>query len=241
MTSSISGAKSSVDEIRARFDSDVERFSNLSTGQTATIDAAECMDLVATAAAAATRKISAVLDLGCGAGNYSLKLRERAPDAAFTLVDLSEPMLARAQERLAPSPTTLIQRDLRELDWNEPRFDVILAAAVLHHLRTPAEWANTFQKFHRWLRPGGSVWIFDLVSHENEAVQALLWTRYGRYLEGIGGPNYREKVFAYIDREDTPTPLTAQLEWLRAAGFAQIDVLHKNASFAAFGAVKTAH
>lgn len=233
--------KSSVDEIRARFDQDVDRFSNLSTGQTATVDAAECMDLVATAAAAATSQISAVLDVGCGAGNYSLKLRERAPKAAFTLVDLSEPMLARARERLAPSPTTLLQQDVRELDWTEPRFDVILTAAVLHHLRTPAEWTTTFQKFYRWLRPGGSIWIFDLVSHENKAVQAMMWTRYGKYLEDIGGPNYRENVFAYIDREDTPTPLTSQLEWLRAAGFSQIDVLHKNASFAAFGAIKMAH
>ena len=31
--------KSTVDEIRERFDNDVERFSNLATGQSATIDA----------------------------------------------------------------------------------------------------------------------------------------------------------------------------------------------------------
>jgi tRNA (cmo5U34)-methyltransferase len=31
--------KSSLDEIKARFDNDVERFSNLDTGQTATINA----------------------------------------------------------------------------------------------------------------------------------------------------------------------------------------------------------
>ena len=46
--------KSTVEEIRARFDQDVERFSNLATGQTATIDAALCLELVAQAAAAVT-------------------------------------------------------------------------------------------------------------------------------------------------------------------------------------------
>jgi len=235
-----SSAKSSVDEIRQRFDQDVERFSNLATGQTATIDAAACMDLVAATAAAVTPDIRSVLDVGCGAGNYSLKLREFAPEATFTLNDLSEPMLRRARERLAPSPTTLLQQDVRELDWPEPQFDVILAAAVLHHLRSPAEWTTTFQKFYRWLRPGGSIWIFDLVSHENDSVQKLMWTRYGNYLEKLGGSAYREKVFAYVEHEDTPAPLTSQLEWLRAAGFQQIDVLHKNATFAAFGAVKSA-
>ena len=47
--------KSKVDEIRQRFDADVERFSNLSTGQSATIDAPLGMGLIAeTAAAMAT-------------------------------------------------------------------------------------------------------------------------------------------------------------------------------------------
>ena len=37
--------KSTVAEIRERFDNDVERFSNLETGQTSTIDAALVMAL----------------------------------------------------------------------------------------------------------------------------------------------------------------------------------------------------
>ena len=39
--------KSSVDDIRRRFDADVDRFSNLETGQSATIDAVLALDLVA--------------------------------------------------------------------------------------------------------------------------------------------------------------------------------------------------
>ena len=45
--------KSTVEEIRARFDADVERFSNLETGQLATVDAPLVLDLVTQAAAAA--------------------------------------------------------------------------------------------------------------------------------------------------------------------------------------------
>ena len=62
-------AKSTVDEIRARFDSDVERFSNLETGQSATVDAPLAMDLVTEAAAVSTPHASRLLDVGCGAGN----------------------------------------------------------------------------------------------------------------------------------------------------------------------------
>ncbi len=46
--------KSTVEEIRHRFDNDVERFSNLETGQTAAMDAAIAMELIARAASVAT-------------------------------------------------------------------------------------------------------------------------------------------------------------------------------------------
>lgn len=49
---------------------------------------------------------------------------------------------------------------------------------------------------------------------------------------------YRDHVFAYVEKEDTPRPLLFQLDLLRQVGFAQVDVLHKNVCFAAFGAVK---
>jgi tRNA (cmo5U34)-methyltransferase len=228
----------SVPEIRARFDAEVERFSNLATGQAATVDAALCLDLVAAAAAGTTSPICSVLDVGCGAGNYSLKLRERAPSAAFTLVDLSRPMLDRAVERLGTSAASTHQGDIRELSFAPGSFDVILASAVLHHLRAPAEWEHVFAQFFRWLRPGGSLWVFDIVTHESQAVQDLLWDRYGDFLNSRGGPGYRADVFGYIGREDTPTPLTYQLELARKAGFSKVDVLHKNTVFAAYGAMK---
>lgn len=230
--------KSSVEEIRRRFDGDVERFSNLATGQVATVDALACLELVAQAAAAATPGAAEVLDLGCGAGNYSLKLRERLPAARFTLVDLSQPMLDRAAERLGASVRETVQGDIRELPFAAGRFDVIVAAAVFHHLRTPAEWEATFAACHRWLRPGGSLWIFDLVAHEHPAIQALLWSDYGRYLEEQGGAAYRDRVLAYVEREDTPSSLTSQLALLTRVGFADVDVLHKRSCFAAFGGVR---
>ena len=85
---------------------------------------------------------------------------------------------------------------------------------------------------------GGSLWIADLVAHDVPAIQAVLWERYGAYLAGLKDAAYRDHVFAYIEQEDTPRSLVYQLDLLRAVGFRQVDVLHKNGVFAAFGAVK---
>lgn len=55
--------KSTIDEIRARFDADVERFSNLATGQISTVDAPLAMELISCAAAVSTNPISNILVL----------------------------------------------------------------------------------------------------------------------------------------------------------------------------------
>ena len=233
--------KASVEEIRDRFDRDVERFSNLETGQTATIDAALALDLVARSAAAATPAARAMLDIGCGAGNFTLKVLERLPNLDCTLIDLSANMLARANARVTAATAGLvstIQDDVRSVDLAEDSFDVIVAAAVLHHLRDESEWPAVFRGLYRWLRPAGSLWIFDLVSHEIDAVQVIMWERYGDYLAAFKGEEYRDHVFAYVDREDSPRPVLFQCKLLREAGFREIDILHKNSCFSAFGARK---
>src|SRR5262249_43986596 len=174
--------KSTVDEIRQRFDADVERFSNLETGQSATVDAPLAMALVAEAAAASTPHARHVLDVGCGAGNYTLKLLERLPGLDATLIDLSLPMLDRARERgrrATAGRITTIQADIRAVELPEGWFDIVLAAAVLHHLRTDEEWRKVFAAFHRALRPGGSLWVFDMVESSIPAVHELMRRRYG--------------------------------------------------------------
>lgn len=233
--------KSTVDEIRRRFDADVERFSNLETGQSATVDAPLAMALVAQAAAVTTPHARHVLDVGCGAGNYTLKLLELLPNLDVALIDLSQPMLDRALERVKQATAgriTTIQGDIREVDLPDGEFDIVLAAAVLHHLRGEPEWRHVFAALHRALRPGGSLWVFDLVESSIPAVQGLTRQQYGDYLARLKDEAYRDHVFAYVEKEDTPRPLMFQLDMLRAVGFGQVEILHKNICFAAFGAVK---
>jgi tRNA (cmo5U34)-methyltransferase len=233
--------KSTVKQIRQRFDNDVERFSNLQTGQSSTVDAPLALELITSAAAVTNPDATHFLDVGCGAGNYSLKLLEKLPHRDVTLIDLSQPMLTRAAKRVQAVSNGRIhtqQTDIREANLGEAQFDIIMAAAVLHHLREEAEWTGVFQKFFQALKPGGSLWISDLVTHTAEAIEQMMVERYGRYLTDLKDKAYCDHVFAYIAAEDSPRPLLFQIDLLREVGFVQAEILHKNSVFAAFGAVK---
>jgi tRNA (cmo5U34)-methyltransferase len=233
--------KSTVEQIRERFDNDVERFSNLDTGQSATIDAPLAMELITRSAAAMTPGATHALDIGCGAGNFTLKLLQALPGLSVTLLDLSRPMLDRAVARVRPATrgeVATIQDDIREVPLARASYDVIVAAAVFHHLREDDEWRAVFAKCYDALRPGGSLWISDLVAHDHPAVHAIMWERYGAYLSDLKGDAYRDHVFAYIEQEDTPRSLVFQLDMLRIVGFTSLEVLHKSGPFAAFGALK---
>lgn len=233
--------KSTTKEIKERFDNDVERFSNLETGQQAIIDAPLIMDLLAQVAVETTPHAKRLLDIGCGAGNNTIKTVRILNGLDCDLIDLSLPMLEKARERISKEKSgkiRLLQGDVREIELGTERYDIVLAAAVLHHLRDEADWKFVFEKIYNAIRLNGSFWISDMVVHDLPEVEELMWRRYGEYLESLGGKDYRREVFDYIDKEDSPRSLTYQLALMKKVGFENIEVLHKSSCFAAFGGVK---
>ncbi|WP_284705095.1 class I SAM-dependent methyltransferase [Flavobacterium tyrosinilyticum] len=233
--------KSTTQEIKERFDNDVERFSNLETGQVATIDATISLELITEASKRIVPNATSILDVGCGAGNYTLMMLSKLPNLNCTLVDLSLPMLNRAFERVSAVTNGKVkvkQGDIRETALEENSFDVILAGAVLHHLRDDQDWETTFVKLFKLLKPGGCLMISDLITQDTQLLNEYTWQRYGEYLEGIGGAEYRQKVLDYIEKEDSPRSMNYQLDLMKKVGFSKVEILHKNMCFGAFGGIK---
>tara|TARA_R110002033_G_scaffold1670_1_gene13562 strand:+ start:56 stop:763 length:708 start_codon:yes stop_codon:yes gene_type:complete len=233
--------KSTIEEIRERFDKDVERFSNLDTGQLTTIDAKISLELITEAAKRIVRNAEQLLDIGCGAGNYSLKMLSKLPNLECTLVDLSGPMLAKAFQRVTEQTNKkvhVVKGDVREVSLKQNHYDIILAGAVLHHLRDDQDWETTFKKIYGLLKPGGCFMISDLITQDTEILSEYTWERYGDYLEELGGKEYRKKVLDYVAKEDSPRSMNYQLDLMKKMGFSQVEILHKNMCFGAFGGIK---
>ncbi len=233
--------KSTVDEIRRRFDNDVERFSNENTGQATAVDAQLVMKMIADTIALFHEKPQAICDIGCGAGNFSLRIGKTFPRLRYTLIDLSRPMLRKAQERLEAAGGIVeqsMQNDIRLINLPENKFDIIVAAAVLHHLREKKEWVAVLKNIYNSLSQNGTFWLWDFIKHDDERVGLIQWARYKDYLISIKDEKYQKHVFRYIEKEDTPESIPFILRTLEEVGFKKTDILHKNILFAAIMAQK---
>jgi ubiquinone/menaquinone biosynthesis C-methylase UbiE len=95
-----------------------------------------------------------ILDCGVGTGAFSLALLDHIDQPAhISGMDISAPMLAHAQENLAPRCTTLDwQRgDIRCLPFADASFDAVVFAHVLEHLPDPIA---ALREMVRVLKPG---------------------------------------------------------------------------------------
>jgi len=114
----------------------------------------------------------ALLDAGCGTGNYAAALAPHI--GSLAIVDASEQMLAVATAKLASTvdapPVTARVGTLQALPFEDDSFDAVMTNQVLHHLERESEagWpehAKVFAEYARVLRPGG-VLVVNTCSRE---------------------------------------------------------------------------
>lgn len=233
--------KSTVEEIRVKFDQLAHKYTNLEKGQDTALDSPLTLELISMAASTHNSDAKAILDLGCGGGNYIVKLTNRLPDVDVCLADLCQNMLDVAAERvqkIISGRVTKMQGDFRELDFGAEQYDIITAATTLHHLRTEAEWELVFTKLYKALKPGGSFWISDVIIHEHPEIDRLLRQGWFDWIEATHGSEKLAWVKDQYEREDTPQTLNFQLNLMKKVGFKETVILHKHLNFAAFGGIK---
>ncbi len=99
-----------------------------------------------------------MLDVGAGYGFVTEEVLRAFPAARVTLQDFSEPMLARARERLVRAAEQLfyVHCDLADPTWTDRvggTFDLIVSAIAIHNLRDMAAIATCYRGIARLLKP----------------------------------------------------------------------------------------
>jgi phosphatidylethanolamine/phosphatidyl-N-methylethanolamine N-methyltransferase len=123
------------------------------------------------AIAAAERIGGRVLEVGVGTG---LSLPYYSSDVRLCGVDISEPMLRKAQQRVAElgleNVETLAVMDAEHLDFADASFDVVVAQYVITTVPNPEA---TLDEFARVLKPGGEIVLVSRVGAEAGLRRAL--------------------------------------------------------------------
>jgi phosphatidylethanolamine/phosphatidyl-N-methylethanolamine N-methyltransferase len=106
-----------------------------------------------------------VLDVGVGTG---LSLSDYAPTTRLCGVDLSEPMLRKAQERVKTfnltNVETLAVMDAKTLAFADNAFDAVVAQYVITTVPDPE---GTLDDFVRVLKPGGELILVNHIGAES--------------------------------------------------------------------------
>jgi malonyl-CoA O-methyltransferase len=111
----------------------------------------------------------AILELGCGTGLLTARLRERFPRATIEAVDFAVAMLERARRRVPDARFRLA--DLEELEWPPASVDLVISNASAQWLAEPQ---RTLGRLAAALGPGGQLLLSSFGRRTFHELDALL-------------------------------------------------------------------
>lgn len=180
-----------------------------------------------------------VLDLGAGTGLVARLVAARYPTASISLIDVAENMLAEAERKLQifPNEFSFIAENYvhkRDLGNN---FDLIISALSIHHL-SGTEKRELFRVLYANLKPGGIFINADQVLGVSQSIDDVYRQRWLEQIRANGVTE--EELHGAFERmkEDKFSTLADQLQWLKDAGFVDVECWYKSYSFVVFSGRK---
>jgi tRNA (cmo5U34)-methyltransferase len=180
-----------------------------------------------------------VLDLGAGTGLFSQHVLQKYPNATFVLCDVAVKMLQVAEQRFAEQTGQFefVIEDYRNLRAVE-EFDLVISSLSIHHL-SDEEKKRLCRQVYAALTVGGVFVNADQIKGETAYLQNLYWELWLRHARANGAPE--EQIQESMERRttyDQDAPLANQLQWLREAGFVNVDCVYRHTFVGVFLAMK---
>jgi tRNA (cmo5U34)-methyltransferase len=180
-----------------------------------------------------------VIDLGCGTGTISKKIKESFPNANVTCIDIAPRMIETAKQKLADYDDITFKVGNFETTDFDKQYDVVVSSLAIHHLESDKQKENFFRKIFNSLNPNGVFYNADIVLASGEKVQEQYMKKWKMFMSRTYPySEIEEKWIPTYRNEDRPSKLIYQLRWLREIGFEEVDVIWKYYNFAVYGGVK---
>jgi tRNA (cmo5U34)-methyltransferase len=185
------------------------------------------------------------MDLGAGTGAASRAVLAEYPGASAILAEYSPQMTAEGQKQMAAyqGRYRYVEFDMLAADWPAEipdRLDAVVSALSIHHLPDARKRAIFGEIFQR-LRPGAWYVNYDPVRAPDanlEAVWQRVNDRYDPSAPHARGHRTPEEQARYENHVRYMIPLAPQLEWLREAGFTNVDAFWKRLDWVIYGGTR---
>ncbi|TWT38619.1 class I SAM-dependent methyltransferase [Blastopirellula retiformator] len=121
-----------------------------------------------------------VFDVGTGTALIPIALCQKLPTARVIAIDMSTAMLNLAKANIDIDSMLdriqLAHANAAECGFETDMFDLVISNSIVHHLEDPLP---TLQEIVRVCRPGGMIFVRDLLRPESEEELAKLVETYG--------------------------------------------------------------
>lgn len=181
-----------------------------------------------------------IIDLGCGTGYVSMKIKERFPNSKLTCLDFAENMIAQAKIRMNKyRNVNFYLEDIRKFEFDK-KYDAVVSSLALHHLETNKDKIKFYKKIFDALEPEGVFYNSDIILGSNETLHELYISKWKEFMaKSLPGDEIEDTWMAKHHKEDRPEVLLDQIYWLKDIGFKQIDIIWKYYNFAVYGGTKS--
>jgi len=178
-----------------------------------------------------------ILDLGAGTGLLTLHIRSWYPEAQIHLIDFSESMIELAKKRLANDKNVTYEvADYVAAPLGEG-YDAVVSALSIHHLEHDAK-KTLFKKILASLRPGGAFVNAEQVAGPTPLLDKVYKDLWLQQVREAGATPQQIADSLYRQQDDRCASCEDQMEWMRDAGFIDVDCWFKDNRFAVIAGTK---
>jgi ubiquinone/menaquinone biosynthesis C-methylase UbiE len=134
-----------------------------------------------------------ILEIGCGAGNMTIPILRTFKNCDLIATDLSKPLLDVLEKELVKYnyTTKIEQKNIMKLDYPKESFDLIIGAAILHHLYEPNK---VIEQLKGLLTPDGYAMFFEPFETGNGIVKMI----YREIVSDVRSPYINPIVLAFL-------------------------------------------